>query len=182
MQRPNRLREVLYNVALEFIVVFLAASYSVILYYWIAFGAHLSSTFYVWGALVIAALIVLVSISLSPLHQIQSHRKRWYVTAGIGAVGVAFSLFLSLLFFINSGPASRRAGAACWRGVDFIDCWITALDRGPVATSPALSSVCGGVLPVRDRQGSGIEEMALMLRKLAMAYSAEVVQTGVLSF
>ena len=98
VQRPNRLREVLYNVALEFIVVFLAASYSVILYYWIAFGAHLSSTFYVWGALVIAALIVLVSISFRHYTKIQSHRKRWYVTAGIGAVGVAFSLFLSLLF------------------------------------------------------------------------------------
>ena len=102
MQRPNRLREVLYNVALEFIVVFLAASYSVILYYWIAFRVHVLSTFYFWGAMVIAALIVLVSISSRHYTKIQSHRKRWYVTAGIGAVGLAFSLlFLPLLFLFK---------------------------------------------------------------------------------
>ena len=99
VQRPSRLSEVLYKiVALEFVAIFLAASFAMGLYYWIVLGAHVSVSFCVPGALAIATLIVLVSIGFHHYAKIQSHRKRWYVRAGIGAVGLAFSLFLSLLF------------------------------------------------------------------------------------
>ena len=99
VQRPRRLSEVLYKfVALEFVAIFLAASFAMGLYYWIVLGAHVSVSFCVPGALAIATLIVLVSIGFHHYAKIQSRRKRWYVRAGIGAVGLAFSLFLSLLF------------------------------------------------------------------------------------
>ena len=99
VQRPSRLSEVLYKiVALEFVATFLAASIAMGLYYWIVLGAQVSVSFCVPGALAIATLIVLVSLGFRHYAKIQSHRKRWYVKAGIGAVGLAFSLFLSLLF------------------------------------------------------------------------------------
>src|SRR5271170_87657 len=99
VQRPSRLSEVLYKiVALEFVAIFLAASIAMVLYYWIVLGASVSVSFCVPGALAIATLIVLVSLGFRHYAKIQSHRKRWYVKAGIGAVGLAFSLFLSLLF------------------------------------------------------------------------------------
>ena len=99
VQRPSRLSDVLYKiVALEFVAIFLAASIAMDLYYWIALGAQVPVSFCVPGALAIATLIVLVSIAFRHYAKIQSHRKRWYVRAGVGAVGLAFSLFLSLLF------------------------------------------------------------------------------------
>jgi Undecaprenyl-phosphate glucose phosphotransferase len=39
-----------------------------------------------------------VSISFHQYVQVQIQRKRWYVTGGLGAVSLAFSLFLSILF------------------------------------------------------------------------------------
>lgn len=99
VQRPTRLSDVLYKIiALEFVAIFLAASIAMGLYYWSVLGAQVSVSFCVGGALAIATLIVLVSIAFHHYAKIQSHRKRWYVRAGIGAVSVAFTLFLSLLF------------------------------------------------------------------------------------
>lgn len=106
---PNRLIRVLYKiVALEFLAVYFAASLGIGLYYWIFFQSPIVSLFYIPSSLVLATLIVLISIGFHHYSKIQSQRKRWYVRNGIGAVGLAFSLFLSILFLLKIADAYSR--------------------------------------------------------------------------
>jgi Undecaprenyl-phosphate glucose phosphotransferase len=111
LRRSNSLSRVLYTIVLqEFVAVFLAASVGIALYYWIGLGFQVPVTLWLPYATVIAALVVLVSLGFRHYPQIQTKRKRWYVTVGIGAVGAGFSVFLTLLFLLKiSGEYSRGA-------------------------------------------------------------------------
>jgi Undecaprenyl-phosphate glucose phosphotransferase len=109
VERPERLSKVLYRVVgIEIVTIFLAACLSIHFYYWIALGAQVSPSLYIPAALVIAILVVLVAVGFHHYAKIRSHRKRWYVTVGIGAVGLAFSLFLSLLFLLKVADQYSR--------------------------------------------------------------------------
>jgi Undecaprenyl-phosphate glucose phosphotransferase len=109
VQQPARLHSVLYKiVAAEFGALFLAASFGIASYYWIGLGFEVPTILCITYAAAIATLIVLISVGFRHYSQIQSQRKRWYVTVGIGAVGVAFSLFLSLLFLLKHTEAYSR--------------------------------------------------------------------------
>ena len=106
---PHRLIRVLYKiVALEFLALYFAASFGIGLYYWIFFQSPLFSPFYIPSSLVIATLIVSISAGFHHYSKIQSQRKRWYVRNGIAAVGLAFSLFLSILFLLKIADAYSR--------------------------------------------------------------------------
>lgn len=108
-QRPTRLHSVLYKiVAAEFSALFLAAAFGIASYYWIGLGFQVPAILCITYAAAIATLIVLISIGFRHYSKIQSQRKRWYVMVGIGAVSVAFSLFLSLLFLLKHTEAYSR--------------------------------------------------------------------------
>jgi Undecaprenyl-phosphate glucose phosphotransferase len=109
VQRPARLHSVLYKiVAAEFSALFLAAGFGIASYYWIGLGFQVPAILCITYAAAIATLIVLISVGFRHYSKIQSQRKRWYVTVGIGAVSVAFSLFLSLLFLLKHTDAYSR--------------------------------------------------------------------------
>ncbi len=98
-QQPDRLSDILHRIiALEFLAIFLAANFGMALYYFIVFNSQVSLISYVQGAPVIAVLIVLISGIFHHYSKIQSQRKRWYAIAGLGAVGLAFSLFYHCCF------------------------------------------------------------------------------------
>jgi Undecaprenyl-phosphate glucose phosphotransferase len=106
---PSQLNLVLYKIAcLEFSAVFVAASFGIILYYWGALGAQVPISLYLSGAVLLSLLVILVSVAFRHYANIQTHRKRWYVTVGLGAVGLAFSLFLSLLFLLKQADGYSR--------------------------------------------------------------------------
>src|ERR1700735_1197365 len=111
LRRSNSLSRVLYTIVLqEFVAVFLAASVGIALYYWIGLGFQVPVTLWLPYATAIAALVVLVSLGFRHYPQIQTKRKRWYVTVGVGAVGAGFSVFLTLLFLLKiSDEYSRGA-------------------------------------------------------------------------
>jgi Undecaprenyl-phosphate glucose phosphotransferase len=106
--RPKRLGAVLYRiVGAEFATVFVAAFAAMGVYYWVVLHAYIP-LLYVLSAFFIAALIVLISVAFRHYVRIQSHRKRWYVSVGIGAAGLAFSLFLTLLFLFKFADEYSR--------------------------------------------------------------------------
>ena len=109
VEQPDRLSNILYGIiVIEFMTVFLVASFTIRLYYWIELEAQVSSFLYIPAGLVVAALFVLVAVSFRHYAKIPSQRKRWYVTVGIGAVTLAFSLFLSLLFLLKVADEYSR--------------------------------------------------------------------------
>jgi Undecaprenyl-phosphate glucose phosphotransferase len=106
--RPKRLGAVLYRiVGIEFAAIFIAAFVAMGVYYWSVLHAYIP-LLYVLSAFFIAALIVLISVGFRHYVRIQSHRKRWYVSVGIGAAGLAFSLFLTLLFLFKFADEYSR--------------------------------------------------------------------------
>ena len=106
---PSQLNLVLYKIAcLEFSAVLAAASISIALYYWGALGAQVPVGLYFYRAVLLSALVILVSVSFHHYVKIQTQRKRWYVTVGLGAVGLAFSLFLSFLFLLKEADGYSR--------------------------------------------------------------------------
>jgi Undecaprenyl-phosphate glucose phosphotransferase len=111
VQRSDPLNRVLYKIVVqEFVAIFLAASFGIALYYWGALRFQVPVTLWVPFATVIATLVVLFSLGFRHYPQIQTKRKRWYVTVGIGAVGAGFSVFLTLLFLLKiSDEYSRGA-------------------------------------------------------------------------
>lgn len=108
-ERSDRLSAVLYRIiAIEFVSICVAATLSIHFYYWIALKAQVSPALYIPAALIIATLTVLVAAGFRHYVKILSQRKRWYVTVGIGAVGLAFSIFLSLLFLLKIADEYSR--------------------------------------------------------------------------
>jgi Undecaprenyl-phosphate glucose phosphotransferase len=111
VQRSSPLNRILYKiVAQEFVAIFLAATCGIALYYWGALGFQVPAALWVPFATTIATLVVLFSLGFRHYPQIQTKRKRWYVTVGVGAVGAGFSVFLTLLFLLKiSDEYSRGA-------------------------------------------------------------------------
>ena len=144
--------------------VFLAASIGMGLYYWIALGAYVSASFCVRSALAIATLIVLVSTGFRHYAKIQSHRKRWYVRAGIGAVGLAFSLFLSLLFLSKvADQYSRGAFFFQFIVVSIVIVGVRAITHNKLRTSIARNEIEARrviIIGRRDYCGNVIEKLA----------------------
>jgi len=106
---PSQLNLVLYRIAcLELFAVFIAASTSISVYYRAVLGAQVPVGLYFPGAVLLSFLVILVSVGFHHYVKIQTQRKRWYVTVGLGAVGLAFSLFLSGLFLLKEADEYSR--------------------------------------------------------------------------
>lgn len=106
---PSQLNLVLYKIAcLEFSAVLTAAAVSIALYYQFVLSAQAPISLYFPGAVLLSLLVILISVGFHHYGNIQTHRKRWYVTVGLGAVGLAFSVFLSMLFLLKQADEYSR--------------------------------------------------------------------------
>jgi Undecaprenyl-phosphate glucose phosphotransferase len=102
VQLANRLGTALKRiVAIEFLTIAFTAYLSCFLYYRTILRAEPAPTLYIPAALIITTLILLVSIAFRHYSRIQSQPRHWYLGSGIGAVGLAFSFFLSFLFLLK---------------------------------------------------------------------------------
>lgn len=140
---PSQLNLVLYKIACsEFLAVLVAASASIGLYYWIALGAEVPISLYFPGAVLLSSLVILVSVGFRHYVKIQTQRKRWYVTVGLGAVGLAFSLFLSMLFLLKQADEySRGAFIVQFLVVSLLVVGIRALTHNRLRASIARNEI-----------------------------------------
>ncbi len=112
--RQRRLGDVLYMIAAaEFAVIFFAVIFTVSAYYLVFLRADLAPSLYIPSAAVIAGLVVVFSAGFRHYVKLQSQRKRWYVTVGIGSVILSFSIFLTLLFLLKATDAYSRGAFFC---------------------------------------------------------------------
>jgi Undecaprenyl-phosphate glucose phosphotransferase len=107
--RPARLRVIVYRlVAIEFLAVLLSAGFAIRIYYWTALHAQPPAFLYIPTSIVLGGLYTAIAITFRHYAKIPTQRKFRYVTLGVSAVGLAFSLFLSLLFLLKIAETYSR--------------------------------------------------------------------------
>jgi Undecaprenyl-phosphate glucose phosphotransferase len=98
----SRLERLLVRViALEFFLVAGTCYITSVIYYEIFLAASSPIEKYVPAALLIAFLVLLTALGFKHYVGIQAKSRDWFMWSGIGAVALAFSLFLSLLFVLK---------------------------------------------------------------------------------
>jgi Undecaprenyl-phosphate glucose phosphotransferase len=101
---PNRTPWIIFRakiMAVEFLAVASAAFIASFLYHDVVALAPLPVTEYVFAALLIAALVSLVSVGFQHFAAIQMRQLHVLLWSGIGAVGLAFALLLSTIFLLR---------------------------------------------------------------------------------
>lgn len=97
------------RIAVEFLVVACTAYLASALYYRIVFFRWPPASGYIPAALFIAALVVLVSLGFRDFKGIETRPRHRFLWNGIGAVAIAFSLFLSTVFLLKLAEEYSRA-------------------------------------------------------------------------
>ena len=87
--------------ALEFFAVAISAYFASLLYHYIGTAAWPPAYQYVPAAVLIALLVLLVSITFHHFEAIQTQPRHRFLWNGIGAVALAFSLFLTTMFLLK---------------------------------------------------------------------------------
>src|ERR1700686_1569820 len=107
--RTRRLSQAVARMAaIEFLVVGLSAYVASFAYHYVGSNSSPPSYEYVPAAVFIAMVVLLFSIGFRHFESIQTQPRHRFLWSGIGAVGLAFSLFLSTLFLFKiSGVYSR---------------------------------------------------------------------------
>jgi Undecaprenyl-phosphate glucose phosphotransferase len=132
VQSANRIGTVLKRiVAIEFLTIAFTAYLSCFLYYHTILRAEPAPTLYIFASLIIATLILLVSIAFGHYSRIHSQPRHSYLVSGIGAVGLAFSFFLSFLFLLKITDDYSR-------GVFFVQLFATG---GVIAVVRAIAHI-----------------------------------------
>jgi putative colanic acid biosynthesis UDP-glucose lipid carrier transferase len=95
-------------VAIEFLAVGLAAYFASFVYHF--FGSNIWPPAYQYGlaAAFIALLVLLITITFHHFEAVQTQPRHKFLWNGIGAVGLAFSLFLTMMFLFKISEEYSR--------------------------------------------------------------------------
>ena len=93
---------------IEFFAVASSAYFASALYHFITFNSLQAKPAYVLAALVIATLVLAISIAFRSFVAFRRQSRHIFLWRGIGAVLLAFSIFLTILFFTQSAEAYSR--------------------------------------------------------------------------
>jgi Undecaprenyl-phosphate glucose phosphotransferase len=96
-------------VATEFLAVFVAAYMIGMIYFRVVLHRWPPTEAYVASGLLIAGLILLISIGFQHYVKLQIQPRHRFLWNGIGAVALAFSFFLSILFLLKVSDDYSRA-------------------------------------------------------------------------
>src|ERR1700731_4111712 len=100
--RTRRLSDAVARMAsIEFLAVGLSAYVASFAYHFVGSNSSPPAYQYVPAAIFIALTVLLFSISFRHFEAIQTQPRHRFLWSGIGAVGLAFSLFLSTLFLFK---------------------------------------------------------------------------------
>jgi len=104
-----RLRNaVAFYVTIEFCAVAIAAYFGSTFYHFVHLNLLQPMPGYALAAITIATLVLIISITLRNFSAFRRQSRHIFLWKGIGAVALAFSVFLTILFFTQSGEAYSR--------------------------------------------------------------------------
>ena len=92
----------------EFLVVACSAYFGTTLYHFTIYGSVRTNPAYVLAAIVIATLVLLMSIGFHNFFAFRRQARHLFLWRGVGAVALAFSAFVIILFFTQSAEAYSR--------------------------------------------------------------------------
>jgi Undecaprenyl-phosphate glucose phosphotransferase len=109
-RRPNRdLRTVVaVMVATEYFIAVLASYLASLIYGWCFVGSTFPETQYIVSATCIASLLIATALGFRQFVSVQSQPRHSFIIHGLGAIVLAFSLFLSMLFLLKFGEHYSR--------------------------------------------------------------------------
>jgi Undecaprenyl-phosphate glucose phosphotransferase len=88
-------------VTTEFVVTALASYLASLIYVWSFVGGTVPATLYSVSALCIATLLIAFSLGFRQFVSVQTQPRHAFIIHGLGAIVLAFSLFLSMLFLLK---------------------------------------------------------------------------------
>src|SRR5262245_27543688 len=94
--------------AMEFFAVGISTYLGSLLYHFLNWKSWQTAPGYFLPAAVIATLALLISIGLHTFVSFQRQPRHIFLWRGIGSVALAFSIFVTILFFTQSGEAYSR--------------------------------------------------------------------------
>ncbi len=107
--RTERLSTIVLGIFItEFLSVLFLAALTIRIYYWLALQAEAPPFLYIPASIVLASLFILTTLSFRHYVKIPTQRKLRYITVGVGAVSLSFSIFLSLLFLLKIADSYSR--------------------------------------------------------------------------
>ena len=144
--RTRRLSEIVARiVAIEFLAVGLSAYVASFAYHYIGFNSPPRAYQYVPAAIFIALIVLFSSVSFRHFVAIQTQPRHRFLWSGIGAVGLAFSLFLSTLFLFKISEDYSR-GSFIFQVLSVL---IGMITTRALAFSWLQSSIAAGLLTAR---------------------------------
>jgi len=93
---------------LEFIIVGCSAYFASTAYHFITYNSLQAEPKYFLAAFVIAALVLLISIGFHNFFAFRRQARHIFLWRGIGSVALAFSAFVTILFFTQSAEVYSR--------------------------------------------------------------------------
>lgn len=94
--------------SIEFCAVACAAYFASSVYHYVSFGSVQSTPIYVLAAGSLASLVLVISVAFHNFFAFRRQPRHIFLWRGIGSVGLAFSVFLTTLFFTQSAEAYSR--------------------------------------------------------------------------
>src|SRR5262245_14439230 len=94
--------------AIEFFAVASSAYFASALYHYIGLNSLQAKPTYVLAAAVIATLVLVISIAFRNFTAFRRQARHIFLWRGIGSVALAFSIFITILFFTQSAEAYSR--------------------------------------------------------------------------
>ena len=95
-------------VATEYFTAALASYLASLIYGWCFVGSTLPATQYIVSAICIASLLIATALGFRQFVSVQSQPRHSFIIHGLGAIVLAFSLFLSMLFLLKFGEHYSR--------------------------------------------------------------------------
>ena len=132
-------------VAIEFLAVGLSAYVASFAYHYAGSNSSPPTYQYVPAAIFIALMVSLFSVSFRQFEAIQTQPRHKFLWSGVGAVGLAFSLFLSIMFLFKISEDYSR-GAFTFQ---ILSVGIAVISTRAVAYAWLQSAIAAGLLAAR---------------------------------
>jgi Undecaprenyl-phosphate glucose phosphotransferase len=94
--------------AIEFFAVAISTYFGSLLYHFLNWKSWQTAPGYFLAAAIIATLVLLISIGLHTFVSFQRQPRHIFLWRGLGSVALAFSIFVTILFFTQFGEAYSR--------------------------------------------------------------------------
>ena len=93
---------------IEFLAVASSAYFGSAVYHFVSWHSWQTAPAYVLAAVVIATLVLVLSIGFHNFFSFRRQSRHIFLWRGVGAVALAFSVFVTILFFTQSAEAYSR--------------------------------------------------------------------------